>query len=71
MGNRNTTVAASLLLFVALAVGGLLRPTVAGTSWQMLVLGSALLAAVITWTGLAYRAPLWVVALVNLAGYLV
>ncbi len=72
MGNRNTTVVASILLFVALIqLGGLLRPTVSGVSWQMLVLGSMLLAAVITWTGLAYRAPLWAVAAVNLVALVV
>ena len=72
MGNRNTTVVASILLFVALIqMGGLLRPTVSGVSWQMLVLGSMLLAAVITWTGLSYRAPLWVVAAVNLVALVV
>ncbi len=72
MGNRNTTVVASILLFVALIqLGGLLRPTVSGVSWQMLVLGSMLLAAVVTWTGLAYRAPLWVVGAVNLVALVV
>lgn len=70
MGNRNTAIVSSALLFVALVqLGGLLRPTVVGISWQMLVLGAALLAAVITWTGLAYRVPVWVVAVIGLVTY--
>ena len=72
MGNRNTSIVASILLFVALIqMGGLLRPTVSGISWQLMVLGSALLAAVITWTGLAYRMPVWAVTAANLVAYAV
>ncbi len=49
----------------------LLRPTVEGAPWQLVVVAGALLGAVITWTALAYRLNSLLVAALNLVALVV
>ncbi len=70
MGYRYTGLTAGAILALAFfELNGLLRPTVSGPPWQFVVLAALALGAIITWTGLSYRLPVWAVALLNLAAY--
>ena len=64
---RYTGIAAGAILALAFSqLTSLLRPTVSGPPWQFVILAGLALGAVITWTGLTYRLPAWLVGLVNL-----
>jgi transglutaminase-like putative cysteine protease len=52
--------------FAVVLLNGLIRATVEGPPWQFVVLSGLMLGAVITWAGLTYRLPTWVVAAINL-----
>ncbi len=59
------------LLFAFFRVDHLLRPTVEGPPWQLVVIAGVLLGSIITWTALSYRLPLWLTALLNAAAFVV
>ena len=50
-------------------LSSLLRDSVVGTPWQVAILASTLLGAGITWVAIAYRAPAWLVAIVNVGAF--
>jgi len=50
-------------------LSSILRDSVVGTPWQLAILASTLLGAGITWTAIAYRAPAWLVAIVNVGAF--
>jgi hypothetical protein len=50
-------------------LSSILRDSVVGTPWQVVIIASTLLGAGITWTVIAYRAPGWVVAVVNIGAF--
>jgi len=53
------------LLFVLYQLNGLLRPTVEGPPWQLVVVAALVLGVAITWTVIAYRLPTWVAVVIN------
>jgi hypothetical protein len=53
------------LLFVLYQLNGLLKSTVDGTPWQLVVVAALILGVAITWTALAYRLPTWLAVIVN------
>jgi len=53
------------LLFVLYQLNGLLKSTVDGTPWQLVVVAALVLGVAITWTALAYRLPTWLTVLIN------
>lgn len=59
------------LAFVFALLNGLIRGTIEGPSWQFVVFAGVLLGGVITWAGLTYRLPTWVVAAVNAGAALI
>lgn len=64
---RNTAIAvAAILGFALVQLSTLLRPTASGPPWPVIVVAGLFLGAVITWTGLSYRLPVWLVALLNI-----
>lgn len=68
---RYTGIAAGAILALTLfQLSGLLRPTADGPPWQFVILAGLALGAVITWTGLTYRLPIWVVGLINFVALL-
>jgi len=63
---RNSWIAGTAaLLFVLYQLNGLLRPTVDGPAWQLVVVAALILGVAITWTVLAYRLPTWVAVVIN------
>jgi transglutaminase-like putative cysteine protease len=52
-------------------LSSLLRDSVVGTPWQVAVLAATLLGAGITWTAIGYRAPAWVIAVVNGVAFII
>ncbi len=48
-----------------LRLNGLMRPTVEGAPWQLVVIAGVVLGAVVTWTSLAYRMNLLLVGALN------
>ena len=56
---------AGALLFVLYQLNGLLRPTIEGPPWQLVVVAALILGVVITWAALSYRMPTWMVILIN------
>jgi len=54
------------LLLALLRLNQLLRPSVGGVPWQLVLLVAALLGAAITWAGIAYRLDGRIVAVINL-----
>lgn len=53
------------LLFVLYQLNGLLKSTVDGTPWQLVVIAALVLGVAITWTALAYRLPTWLAVIIN------
>jgi hypothetical protein len=69
---RYTGIAAAAILAFALSqLNGLLRSTVNGPPWQVVVLAGLALGVVITWTGLSYRLSMWWIAGINIVAYVV
>jgi transglutaminase-like putative cysteine protease len=63
---RFSWLAGTAAILLALArLNRLMRSSVEGVPWQVILLAAAVLGAVITWTGLAYRLHLGVVAAIN------
>lgn len=56
---------AGSLLFLLYQLNGLLRPTVDGPPWQLIVVAALVLGIAMTWTVLAYRMQTWVAIVVN------
>ena len=56
---------AAALLFVLYQLNGLLRPTVEGPPWQLIIVAALILGVAITWTALSYRVPTWLVVVIN------
>ena len=59
---------------ILLALGrlnGLLHPSVEGVPWQIVLLAAAVLGATITWTALAYRLSVAIVAAINVGALLI
>ncbi|NND02285.1 MAG: hypothetical protein HKN91_05810, partial [Acidimicrobiia bacterium] len=56
---------AAALLFVLYQLNGLLRPTVEGPPWQLIIVAALVLGVAITWTALSYRVPTWLVVVIN------
>ena len=59
--------AASILALTLFQLNSLLRATVSGPPWQFVIVAGLALGAVITWTGLTYRLPTWLIAAINIA----
>jgi len=53
------------ILLALTRLNRLMRSSVEGVPWQLILLAAAVLGAIITWTGLAYRLHLGVVAAIN------
>jgi transglutaminase-like putative cysteine protease len=53
------------ILLALTRLNRLMRSSVEGVPWQIILLAAAVLGAIITWTGLAYRLHLGVVAAIN------
>ena len=56
---------AAALLFVLYQLNDLLKPTVDGPPWQLVVVAALVLGVALTWTALAYRLPTWVAVVIN------
>ncbi|MCP3974909.1 MAG: hypothetical protein GY720_10490, partial [bacterium] len=54
------------LLFVLYQLNGLLKPTVDGPAWQLVVVAALILGVALTWTAMAYRLPTWLAIVINL-----
>jgi len=52
-------------------LSSLMRESVVGTPWQVAIIAATLLGAGITWTTIAYRAPAWVIAITNVAAFII
>lgn len=52
-------------------LSSVLRDSVTGTPWQMVIFVALLLGAAITWTAISYRAPAWIVAVVNISAFVI
>ena len=74
MENRNGVVVVYRLSWVAGIAGivfalaraeRLLRASVAGMPWEVILVSAALLGAAITWAGIAYRVRGWIIVVVN------
>ncbi len=55
------------LLFVLYQLNGLLKSSVDGAPWQLVVVAALVLGVAITWTALAYRLPTWLTVVINAA----
>jgi transglutaminase-like putative cysteine protease len=53
--------------YALLRVERLLRPSVDGVPWEIILLAAVVLGAAITWAGIAYRLPWWATGLINAA----
>ena len=63
---RNSWIAGlTSLAFAFFMLNGLLRPTLSGVPWQLVVLAAIVLGLVLTWTALSYRVPTWGVIVLN------
>ena len=54
-----------------LRLNELMRPTVEGAPWQLVVIAGVVLGAVVTWTALAYRLNLLLVGALNAAAFVI
>ncbi|GMQ93084.1 MAG: DUF3488 and transglutaminase-like domain-containing protein [Acidimicrobiia bacterium] len=52
-------------------LSSVMRDSVTGTPWQVAILAAALLGAGITWTAIAYRAPAWLILVVNAGAFVI
>jgi transglutaminase-like putative cysteine protease len=62
-------IAAIALAFWQLS--SVLRDSVVGTPWQIAILAATLLGAGITWAAIAYRAPAWIIAVLNIGVFVI
>jgi len=59
------------LLYVLYQLNGLLRPTVEGPPWQLVIVAALVLGVIITWTAVSYRLSTWLAIVINGAAALV
>ena len=66
MGYRLSWLAGFLGIgYALLRVERLLRPSVEGVPWEIILVAAVVLGAAITWAGIAYRLPWWATGLIN------
>jgi transglutaminase-like putative cysteine protease len=61
-------IGAAAIGLALIRLGSVIQPSEAGTPWQFVVLGAAVLGGGITWLAVAYRAPAWLVIVANAIG---